>query len=65
MIGSEESFGLSDVLVKAGCLSTVVSRLKRGLVYETAFSRFTRRQLVDTSPRPPDVTDRICNRKSW
>ena len=57
MIGIEESFRLLDAMAKAGWVSPVVPRFNRGLVYETAVPRFTRRQLVDTSHQLPDVTD--------
>jgi len=56
MIGIEESFRPFDAMAKAGWVSPVVSRLKRGLVYETAAPRFARRQLVDTSHELPDTT---------
>jgi len=57
MIGIEGSFHLFDAMAKAGWVFPVVSHFKRGLVYETALPRFTRRQLVDTSYQPAGVTD--------
>ena len=57
MIGIEESFRLFDAMAEACWVFPGVSRFKRGLVYETALPRFTRRHLVDTSRQLPDVTD--------
>ena len=65
MIGIKESFRLFNGMVKAGWVSPVVSRFKRGLVDETAGPRFIRRQLVDTSHQLPDATHRIFKIKSW